>query len=200
MVQQQIIERDITSSRTIEAMKAVPRHVFLPHSLWGRAYDDRPQQIGHDQTISQPYIVSLMTSQFDSVLEGGRILEIGSGCGYQTALLIHMGFEVHSVEIVPELARLSEKILAKLGLSPASLTVGDGRLGLPDLAPFSGLLAAACAADIPDQWLQQLATPGVIVAPVEGRDRQILVRLEKNDRGSELKRTILAPVRFVPLT
>jgi protein-L-isoaspartate(D-aspartate) O-methyltransferase len=198
MIQKQIIKRGITSKRTISAMRAVPRHAFLPQKMWSHAYDDCPQSIGHGQTISQPYIVSLMTSQFESLPKGSKILEIGSGCGYQTALFVEMGFEVHSVEIVPKLAKRSQQILAQLSLLPSSLTNGNGRLGLPGIAPFSGILAAACGEAIPETWLQQLASPGIIIAPIEGEMNQQLTRIEKNEQGKTTQKDI-CPVRFVKL-
>ena len=198
MIQKQIIKRGISSKRALSAMRTVPRHAFLPPKIWSQAYDDCPQSIGHGQTISQPYIVSLMTSQFESLPIGSKILEIGSGCGYQTALLVEMGFEVHSIEIVPKLAKESQQILAQLSLLPASLTNGDGRLGLPEVAPFSGILAAACGEAIPDTWLQQLAAPGIIIAPIEGENNQQLIRIEKTEQGKTIRKEI-CPVRFVKL-
>jgi protein-L-isoaspartate(D-aspartate) O-methyltransferase len=198
MIQKQIIKRGISSKRTLSAMRTVLRHAFLPPKIWIQAYDDSPQSIGHGQTISQPYIVALMTSQFESLPKGSKILEIGSGCGYQTALLVEMGFEVHSIEIVPKLAKESQQILAQLSLLPASLTNGDGRLGLPEVAPFSGILAAACGEAIPDTWLQQLATPGIIVAPIEGERCQQLIRIENTEQGKTIRKDI-CPVRFVKL-
>jgi len=199
MIKEQIIERGINSPRTVEAMREVPRHPFLPQSQWGHAYDDKPQPIGHGQTISQPYIVSLMTSQFESLPEGSRILEIGSGCGYQTAILVHMGFEVHSIEIVQELMTRSEATLAKLGLSPYSQKRGDGRLGIPGAAPFSGVIAAACASELPTAWTEQLGVPGILVAPVQGRKGQILVRLQKHSEDVFPSQEKIASVRFVKL-
>ena len=199
MISEQIVGRGITARRTIEAMRAVPRHSFLPQALWGHAYDDRPQSIGFHQTISQPYIVSLMTSQFESLPEGSRILEVGSGCGYQTALLVQMGFEVHAIEIVQQLAKRSEVTLKQLDLSPVSMRSGDGKMGLPDEAPFSGVLAAACARELPLTWIDQLGAPGILVAPVVREDSQILVRVDKVAEGVEPTRNSIASVRFVEL-
>ena len=198
MIKQQIIERGITSKRTITAMSAVPRHVFLPQQMWNNAYDDSPQTIGFGQTISQPYIVALMTSQLESLPIGSKILEIGSGCGYQTAILVEMGFDVYSIEIVPELVEHSEKILSNLDLSPVSITNGDGKLGLPEIAPFSGIIAAACGEVIPENWLNQLATSGIIVAPVEGKKDQHLIRID-NTESDGLIQQVICPVRFVKL-
>ena len=197
MIQEQIIERDIACEKTIKAMRKVPRHRFLPQSMWGHAYDDRPQTIGHGQTISQPYIVALMTSQFGHLPKGSRILEVGSGCGYQTAILVEMGFEVHSIEIVPALAEQSQRVLMDIGLIPTVLTNADGKLGIPESAPFDGIIAAACGEEIPQQWTKQLADGGVIVAPVEGERSQILVRIDRI--GDKMNRRILCGVRFVKL-
>ena len=197
MIQEQIIERDIVCDKTIAAMRNVPRHRFLPESMWGRAYDDHPQTIGHGQTISQPYIVSLMTSQFGHLPKGSRILEVGSGCGYQTAILVEMGFEVYAIEIVPALADLSQKILEELDLMPAAIIKADGKLGIPESAPFDGIIAAACGENIPRQWTEQLAPDGVIVAPVEGKRSQLLIRIDHRDQ--KLKRSLLSTVRFVKL-
>jgi protein-L-isoaspartate(D-aspartate) O-methyltransferase len=197
MIQEQIIERGISCQKTIEGMRKVPRHRFLPQSMWSHAYDDRPQTIGHGQTISQPYIVALMTSQFGHLPKGSRILEVGSGCGYQTAILVEMGFEVHSIEIVPALAEQSQKVLKELGLMPTAIINADGKLGIPESAPFNGIIAAACGDDIPSQWIEQLAAGGVIVAPIEGKRRQLLIRIDHD--GQKLKRSLLCTVRFVKL-
>ena len=198
MVNGQIKDRGITAKRTIAAMRRVPRHAFLPRQMSNNAYDDNPHPIGFGQTISQPYIVALMTSQLESLPVGSKILEIGSGCGYQTAILVEMGFDVHSIEIVPELVERSENILSNLDLSPVSITNGDGKLGLPQIAPFSGIIAAACGDVIPENWLNQLATPGIIVAPVEGKKNQHLIRIDNTERDGAIQQ-VICPVRFVRL-
>lgn len=198
MIESQIQSRGVVGSRTINAMLQVPRHVFLPGHSLKAAYSDRPLSIGHGQTISQPYIVALMTSQFEHLPEGSTILEIGSGCGYQTAILVKMGFEVHSMEIVPELVEESSKVLLEIGLYPKTITCGDGRSGFASKSPFYGIVSAACAADTPQSWLEQLQEGGVIISPIGTKEEQHLIRVDKgaND-GLSMKK--LCPVRFVPL-
>ncbi|MDP7446517.1 MAG: protein-L-isoaspartate O-methyltransferase [Candidatus Thalassarchaeaceae archaeon] len=198
MLSGQIIARGIDATRTIEAMCSVPRHAFLPEHSLKAAYRDRPQRIGHGQTISQPYIIALMTSQLEELPRDSRILEIGSGCGYQTAILVQMGFEVHALEIVPELVEHSSEVLRELNLSPASLACADGRAGLPSIAPFSAVLSAACPIEAPITWIDQLSLGGILVAPIGTRSDQHLVRMEKDADDVILTKT-LCPVRFVPL-
>jgi protein-L-isoaspartate(D-aspartate) O-methyltransferase len=197
MVREQIIERGITCEKTIAAMSAIERHRFLPKEMNGIAYDDSPQPIGLGQTISQPYMVALMTSQFGHLPEGSRILEIGSGCGYQTAILVEMGFEVHAIEIVPELYERSKKTLETLDLIPASLTLADGKRGKADSAPFDGIIAAACGPSIPYPWTEQMDDNAIIVAPVDGENNQVLVRIQRT--SEEFLREEICGVRFVPL-
>jgi len=198
MLSGQIIARGINATRTLDAMRRVPRHVFLPEHSLKSAYRDRPQRIGHGQTISQPYIIALMTSQFEGLPRGSRVLEIGSGCGYQTAILVQMGFEVHALEIVPELVDRSSEVLRELNLSPASLSCADGRAALPSIAPFLAVLSAACASEAPATWLDQLSPRGILITPIGKGGNQQLVRMDKGaDR--EVSTKTLCPVRFVPL-
>ena len=197
MVDEQIAGRGITCEKTIAAMRAIARHQFLPKDMHGIAYDDSPQPIGLGQTISQPYMVALMTSQFGHLPEGSRILEIGSGCGYQTAILVEMGFEVHAIEIVPGLYERSKNTLDALNLMPASLTLADGKRGKADSAPYDGIIAAACGPSIPHPWTEQMAEGAIIVAPVEGENNQVLVRIHRTGEG--FLREDICGVRFVPL-
>tara|TARA_B100000459_G_scaffold47731_1_gene25104 strand:+ start:2665 stop:3327 length:663 start_codon:yes stop_codon:yes gene_type:complete len=197
MVNEQIAGRGITCEKTIAAMRTIARHQFLPKEMHGIAYDDSPQSIGLGQTISQPYMVALMTSQFGHLAEGSRILEIGSGCGYQTAILVEMGFNVHAIEIVPGLYERSKNTLEALNLMPASLTLADGKRGKADSAPFDGIIAAACGYSIPHPWTEQMAEGALLVAPVEGDNNQVLVRIQRI--GDELVRKEICGVRFVPL-
>jgi len=139
-----------------------------------------------------------MTSQFEGLPRGSRILEIGSGCGYQTAILVQMGFEVHALEIVPELVERSSEVLRELNLSPVSLTCADGKAGLPSIAPFSAVLSAACASEAPEAWLDQLSLGGILVSPTGKGVNQHLVRMDKGSEG-EVSTKTLCPVRFVPL-
>ncbi len=198
MLYGQIIARGINETRTVGAMRSVPRHAFLPEHSLKAAYRDRPLRIGYGQTISQPYIIALMTSQFEGLPRDSRILEIGSGCGYQTAILVQMGFEVHALEIVPELVERSAGVLRELNLSPASLACADGRAGLPSIAPFSAVLSAACPIEAPITWLDQLSSGGILVTPLGTRSNQHLVRMDK-DADDEVSTQTLCPVRFVPL-
>ena len=197
MVLEQIVGRGITCEHTITAMKAIPRHHFLPDSMNGIAYDDCPHSIGLGQTISQPYMVALMTSQFGHLPKGSRILEIGSGCGYQTAILVSMGFEVHSIEIVSELFERSKNTLRELNLLPASISLADGKIGKAEYAPFDGIIAAACGDSIPKPWIEQMADGACLVAPVEGENSQVLIRSHRD--GEELITEEICAVRFVRL-
>jgi len=198
MVDEQLLTRDIEDQRVLKAMQSVPRHAFVPEGIRASAHMDNPLPIGHDQTISQPYIVALMTQLLaQKVPVGGRILEIGSGSGYQTAILVSMGFEVHCIEVIPELVQPSREALSSIGLEPASMIIGDGHLGMSAKAPFDGILAAACARKLPKAWRNQLKEGGVIVAPVKRSSGQYLFRWTKNGRA--LKRENIIPVRFVPL-
>jgi protein-L-isoaspartate(D-aspartate) O-methyltransferase len=180
----------------LEAMRRVPRHLFLEPELRARAYDDGPLPIGEGQTISQPYVVASMTQALG--LRGEeRVLEVGTGCGYQTAVLAELAREVHSVEIVPALAARAREVLARLGYSGVRFRSGDGRLGWPEAAPFDAILVAAAPARIPPALLAQLAPGGRLVLPVGGAD-QSLVLVERTSAG--LVQRTLYPVRFVPLT
>jgi protein-L-isoaspartate(D-aspartate) O-methyltransferase len=198
MVDEQLLTRDIEDQRVLKAMQSVPRHAFVPEGIRASAHMDNPLPIGHDQTISQPYIVALMTQLLaQKVPVGGRILEIGSGSGYQTAILVSMGFEVHCIEVIPELVQPSREALSSIGLEPASMIIGDGHMGRSAKAPFDGILAAACARKLPKAWRNQLKEGGVIVAPVKRSSGQYLFRWTK--KGRALKRENIIPVRFVPL-
>ncbi len=197
MIEQQIKARGITCLRTLQAMKLVPRHHFVLDQAESMAYDDTPLAIGHGQTISQPYMVALMTSQFGGLPSGSRILEIGSGCGYQTAILIAMGFEVISIEIVENLVKMAKINLSKLNMHNASLHIQDGKRGFPSRMPYAGILAAACASKLPQAWLDQLGEGGILIAPVEQDTSQFLMKIEKNN--GEFIQSKLCEVRFVPL-
>ena len=142
-------------------------------------------------------MVALMTSQFGHLQKGSRLLEIGSGCGYQTAILVEMGFEVHSIEIIPELFERSKETLEALNMMPSSLTLADGKRGKEDSAPFDGIIAAACGYSIPHPWTEQMADGGLLVAPVEGDNNQVLVRIQRI--GNEFVSEEICGVRFVPL-
>lgn len=196
MVREQLLARGIRNEAVLQAMRRVPRHAFIEPALQSQAYRDHPIQIGHGQTISQPYVVAWM-SELLAPKHGDRVLEIGSGCGYQTAVLLEMGAEVHSVELIPELAEMGRRNLRRLGYPHSRMRTGDGNLGLPEEAPFTGILAAAAAPKTPSALLEQLSVGGRMVMPV-GREAQVLRVFEKSSQ-EEIREEDVGAVRFVPL-
>jgi len=197
MIKNQLQSRGIRDDAVLEAMRSVERHNFVPENYRDRAYSDGPLPIGHGQTISQPYIVAIMSSLLSELEEGSKVLEIGSGSGYQTAVLVHMGLEVHAVEILSDLAEESMARLEELELAPASLRVANGQEGLPEHAPYDAIIAAACAKRMPVAWPQQIASCGIIVAPMGRWRGQRLVKWDEKDGA--LHRSDVCNVRFVPL-
>jgi protein-L-isoaspartate(D-aspartate) O-methyltransferase len=196
MVETQIAARGITDERVLSAMRSVPRHIFVPEAVRGVAYGDYPLPIGHGQTISQPYIVAMMTALLE-VRSHDRVLEIGAGSGYQAAILGALAEEVISIERIPEVAHLAQKNLAAAGITGVRVIVGDGTRGYPERAPYDGVLITAATPSIPPPLIDQLAEGGRLVAPVGSRDLQELVRLIR--KGSELSREFFGGVVFVPL-
>jgi protein-L-isoaspartate(D-aspartate) O-methyltransferase len=196
MVASQIESRGIRDGRVLDALRRVPRHRFVPLSLYDEAYSDRPLPIGHDQTISQPYIVALMTEAIRPHAQM-KVLEIGTGSGYQAAILGECTREVYTIEIVPELARRSAELLSELGYANVHVRAGDGFDGWPEQAPFDAIVVTAAPADIPEPLLAQLAPGGRLVIPV-GVDTQDLVLVERTAEG--LRRRTITAVRFVPMT
>lgn len=196
MVRNQIAARGIADARVLAAMERVPRHLFVDEALWGEAYEDHPLPIGYGQTISQPYIVALMTSLL-GLTAGGRALEVGTGCGYQAAVLAELSGEVHTIEYRPELAARAAATLASLGYGAVHVHVGDGSLGCPFAAPFDAILVAAAAPRVPPPLLAQLSDGGRLVIPVGERGAQSLEVWEK--AGEALTCQISIPVAFVPL-
>ena len=185
--------------RTMQALAAVPRHEFVPEEEQVSAYLDMPLPIGHGQTISQPYIVALMTDLLE-LAPRDKVLEVGAGSGYQAAVLSKLAREVHAVEIVPELARACRERLARLGFARVVVHAGDGAAGLEDEAPFDAILVAAAARRVPPALVRQLKPGGRMAIPLgEPGAAQELVLLLKDARGEVSLRSIL-PVRFVPLT
>lgn len=187
------------SPEVLEAMSRVPRHLFVPQQEQRYAYQNRPLSIGHGQTISQPYIVALM-SDLLAVKAGGRVLEVGTGCGYQAAVLAEMGVEVYSIEIVEPLARQAAETLQGAGYGRVRVMAGDGYLGWPEHAPFDGVIVTAGASHVPQPLLDQLKPGGRMVIPLgEAYNVQDLLLIRKGENGDTHSQNVI-PVRFVPLT
>jgi protein-L-isoaspartate(D-aspartate) O-methyltransferase len=197
MVEEQIRARDIRDERVLEAMRTVPRHLFVPESERARAYRDMPLPIGYGQTISQPYIVAFMTAALDLQPEH-RVLEIGTGSGYQAAVLAALAGEVYSIEIVPELADSARRVLAQLGIRNVQVRTGNGYLGWPEHAPFDRVIVTAAPDDVPAALVAQLRVGGVMAIPVGPAHDQELRILRRTDEG--LRTIDRLPVRFVPMT
>lgn len=195
MVAKQIKARGISDARVIEAIARVPRHEFVPRHLATRAYDDGPLPIGHGQTISQPYIVAFMTEALE-VQPSDVVLEIGTGSGYQAAVLAEIAREVLTIELVPQLAERSGTVLARLGYRNVQVRAGDGYNGWPERAPFTRIMVTAAPPEIPQALVDQLAVGGRMVVPV-GRFIQELMIVEKTRDG--VTRRSVMPVRFVPM-
>lgn len=196
MVEEQLRSRDITDEAVLAAMSVVPRHRFVPEAVMLEAYDDRPLPLGHSSTISQPYIVAY-TLQAARVRRGHRVLDVGSGCGYQAAVAAELGAFVVGVEIVRELAERSRTILDELGYRTVAIEVGDGRLGWPRSAPYDAIVVGAAPRKVPEALMEQLAEGGTLVLPVGerwGQDIRIITRT-----ASGLREQHGLPVRFVPL-
>jgi protein-L-isoaspartate(D-aspartate) O-methyltransferase len=192
----EILARHIESEAVLEAMRSVERHRFVPDGVIDRAYDNAPLPIGHGQTISQPYIVARM-SELLAVESGDRVLEVGTGSGYQAAVLAAMGVAVWSIEIVEEVAKQGAENLRANGFD-VHLRVGDGYLGWPEAAPFDGIIVTCAPDHVPSPLQEQLAEGGRLVIPVGELGDQELVVIEKS--GGELVRRAIIPVRFVPMT
>ncbi len=191
--------RPVFGDAVMEAMCTVPRAAFVPETEKAFAYENRPLPIGHGQTISQPFVVALMTELLD-VEPGARILEVGTGCGYQTAVLCALGAIVHSVEVVEPLAAAAAARLEALGHAQATVRAGDGHAGWPEEAPFDGIIVTAASPAVPPALVAQLRPGGRLVIPVgpAGATQQ-LQRIEKRSDGPSEAKSLL-PVAFVPLT
>lgn len=189
--------RDILDPRVIEAMGRVPRHRFVPEDLQAMAYSDRPLPIGHEQTISQPFIVALMTEVLN-LKSTDRVLEIGTGSGYQAAVLGELAAEVFSIEIVAPLGERAAVVLGELGYDNVRVRIGDGHEGWPEEAPFDAILVACAPEAVPPALMEQLKEGGRMVIPVGSQNFQELVMLRK--RSGRVERESLVPVRFVPMT
>ena len=196
MVDTQIISRGVNDARVIAAMRKVPRHLFMDESSWYKAYDDMALPVGEGQTISQPYMVAVMTELLGL---GGdeKVLEIGTGSGYQAAVLAELSRELYTIERIQSLSDRAREVIAELGYDNIHMKVGDGTLGWPEAAPFDRILITAAAPVVPEPLVDQLSEGGILVAPVGDRFSQQLVRLLKQ-KGNLLKE-YQTPCVFVPL-
>jgi protein-L-isoaspartate(D-aspartate) O-methyltransferase len=199
MVRSQLYDRGITDREVLGAMSNVPRHLFVPEQERRRAYADTPLPIGHGQTISQPYMVALMTWLLN-ISPGDRILEVGTGSGYQAAVLAELTNQVYSIEIIEALAEGARNSLASAGYTQVKIRRGDGYYGWPDAAPFQGIIITAAAGHVPPPLIEQLAPGGRIIVPLGNPYQiQILTIVEKDAEG-RVRSEQLMPVRFVPMT
>jgi protein-L-isoaspartate(D-aspartate) O-methyltransferase len=196
MVQVQLAARDITNTKVLDAMARVPRHRFVPTQYRNESYYDGPLSIGLGQTISQPYIVALMT-QLASIDSTSKVLEIGTGSGYQAAVLASLVDHVYTIEIVEPLCHRAESTLTQLGYNNVSVKCGDGYRGWPEAAPFDAVIVTAAPDHVPQPLIDQLIVGGRMVIPV-GAHNQDLLLITKTENGSVSRATI--PVRFVPMT
>jgi len=197
MVSVQIEDRGVHDPKVLAAMKKVPRHAFVPAQESQYAYDDNPLPIGYRQTISQPYIVAYMTEALE--LSGDeRVLEIGTGSGYQAAVLAELAESVYTIEIVEPLCQRAQKTLDSLGYKNVFVRCSDGYAGWPEQAPFDAIIITAAPENVPQPLLEQLAIGGRLIAPI-GKFLQELVLISKNPDGSTVEKNLI-PVRFVPMT
>jgi protein-L-isoaspartate(D-aspartate) O-methyltransferase len=196
MVETQVRKRGVKDLGVLRALAAVPRHEFVPEQCKSFAYTDEPLAIGEGQTISQPYIVAAMTEAL-GLTGSERVLDIGTGCGYQSALLSLLCREVYSVELRPELARAAAERLQRLGFANVHVHCGDGSLGLKEFAPYDAILVAAAAPKVPEPLLEQLNDGGRLIAPVGAEDHQQLTLVTR--RGTEYATERHEGCRFVPL-
>jgi protein-L-isoaspartate(D-aspartate) O-methyltransferase len=196
MVSEQIAARQVRDPRTLQAMRKVPRHLFVPAASASQAYEDYPLPIGHGQTISQPYIVAFMTEALG--LKGGEtVLEVGTGSGYQAAVLSEIAARVYTIEIVAALAEEARARLARLGYATVEVRAGDGYLGWPEKAPFDAITVTAAAPRIPEPLKEQLRDGGRLILPVGDESQELIVVTR---RGAAFEERRVLPVRFVPMT
>lgn len=196
MVAEQLRARDITDPRVLAAMERVPRHLFVPEELRAAAYADHPLPIGHEQTISQPYIVAFMTDALD-VQADHKVLEIGTGSGYQAAILGELARDVYTIEIVEPLAESARALLERLGYKNVHVRAGNGYAGWPEQAPFDRIMVTAAPEEVPPALIEQLKVGGIMAIPVGG-ENQVLRIMRRTPSGMETLKTL--PVRFVPMT
>jgi protein-L-isoaspartate(D-aspartate) O-methyltransferase len=196
MVESQIAKRGIRDERTLEAMRTIPRHLFVDEAMWNQAYNDYPLPIGEKQTISQPYIVALMTEALEPKPKD-RVLEIGTGSGYQTAIIATLADWVYSVERIRSLVARARKVLDQLKLYNVSIRIGDGSVGWEEHGPYNAIIVTAGSPDVPQPLLDQLQEGGRLVIPVGDKYSQTLYKLTKT--GQDIKREDLGGCRFVDL-
>ena len=197
MVRDQIEQRGVRNPEVLRVLRATPRHQFVPAAVRGMAYSDHPLPIGHGATISQPYIVALMTELLEPE-KNQRVLEIGTGSGYQAAVLAQLVKHVYTVEIVPELAASARKLLEEMGYRNVTVRRGDGWLGWPEQAPFDRIILTAAPPEVPRTLIDQLAPGGKLVAPEGATLDQTLVVIEKTADGKTRRRSVTG-VAFVPM-
>jgi len=198
MVEKQLVARAITDSRVLNVMSEIPRHLFVDEDMRDMAYRDGPLSIGYGQTISQPYIVAYMTQALQIPEHGqAKVLEIGTGSGYQAAILSRLAAEVYSIERIEALAEKAQRLLHELNIYNVEIRVGDGGYGWPEYSPYDGIITTAAAPDVPAPLIDQLKDSGTLVAPIGPKWQQELVRLHW--RNNEIIKERLAPVAFVPL-
>jgi len=198
MVEEQIVRRGISNTAVIQAMRTVPRHLFVPDDMQDMAYEDHPLQIGEGQTISQPYIVAYMTEKLH-LKPDDKVLEIGTGSGYQAAVLANIVDSVFSVEIIPELALTAVENLKKADIRNVMIKQGDGYYGWKEHAPYNAIIITAAAEEVPQPLIDQLAENGRLIAPVGNEHYTQYLKLYSKKKGKVTSRTLL-PVRFVPFT
>lgn len=196
MVRDQLRGRGIHDERALQVMAELPRDRFIGPGHRHEAYEDRPVPIGAGQTISQPYIVALMTQELD-VHPDHRVLDVGAGSGYQTAILAGLAKEVFAIERIDELGAQAAEVLEELALTNVTLTTGDGTLGWPEHAPFDRIICGAAGPDVPQAWIEQLADGGRIVMPAGGSEMQVLIAVDRH--GDRITRRDICGVRFVRL-
>lgn len=196
MVEHQLRRRGIHDERVLQAMRTVPRHDFVRGENWGEAYADHPVPIAEQQTTSQPYIIAAML-QAAEIKPGDRVLEIGAGSGYQTAVLAELANQVFGIERYPSLVEAARQVLDRLGYHNVALVAGDGSMGLPQAAPYDVIIVSAAAPRVPETLIEQLAPGGRMVIPVGDAGQQVL-KLVRNE-GDQITETNLEGCRFVPL-
>lgn len=196
MVESQLRARGIKNQKLLEVMQKTPRHLFVDENLRKYAYEDSPLYIGYGQTISQPYIVATMT-ELANLSDDSKVLEIGTGSGYQAAILSGLSRDVFTMELIPKVGRIARKRLEELGYKNVHLHIGDGYKGWPEKAPFDAIIVTAAPPKIPLTLIKQLREGGCLIAPIGGLMNQELMRVIRSKEG--IKKEIFFPVRFVPM-